>query len=185
MAGYPHTDDAKRSRTMSRIRSKNTSIEVRLRKALWHSGIRYRVNYAKLPGSPDIAITKHKIVVFCDGEFWHGKDWKTKMAKIRSNRDYWLAKIERNIMRDNEANKALLYQGWKIIRFWGADIERDLNGCVEDVKEMIFQNQIETCSKRCDISEAVDYHADRIGGSITNTSNGNEGVGIEETGQVI
>ena len=142
MKKYAHTDDPKRSRTMSRIKSKDTSIEVSLRKALWRSGIRYRVNYAKLPGRPDIAITKHKIVVFCDGDFWHGRNWKTKMAKIQSNREYWLEKIERNIARDNETNKALSYRGWKIIRFWGADIESDLESCVEDVKEMIFQSQL-------------------------------------------
>ena len=142
MMKYPHTDDATRSRTMSRIKSKNTSIEVSLRKALWHSGIRYRVNYAKLPGTPDIAITKHKIAVFCDGEFWHGKDWKSKMAKIQSNREYWLQKINRNIVRDNETNQALSYRGWTIVRFWGADIQNDLKSCVEDVKEAIFQKQI-------------------------------------------
>ena len=74
MAEYPHTDDIKRQHTMRRIKSKNTSIEESLQKALWHSGIRYRKNYKKLPGAPDIAITKYRIAIFCDGEFWHGKD---------------------------------------------------------------------------------------------------------------
>ena len=143
MVKYPHTDDIVRRRTMSRINSKNTSIEIRLRKALWHSGIRYRVNYSKLPGAPDIVITKYKIAIFCDGEFWHGKDWKTKKEKIHSNRDYWLPKIDRNIVRDNEVNKALSYRGWKVVRFWGADVEKNLEKCVEDVKEEIFQGNIE------------------------------------------
>ena len=151
MMYYPHTDDAVRSRTMSRIRSKNTSIEVSLRKALWHSGIRYRVNYKKLPGTPDIAITKHKIAVFCDGEFWHGKDWKTKTANIKSNREYWLSKIERNIVRDNETNKALSFCGWTIIRFWGDEIRNNLNGCVEDVKDALLQTGIDAA----DIREAA------------------------------
>ena len=136
------TDINSRNYTMSRIKSSNTSIEVLLRKALWHSGIRYRVNYSKLPGTPDIAITKHRIAIFCDGEFWHGKDWGAKKDQIHSNRDYWLPKIDRNIVRDNDVNKALSYLGWTVIRFWGADIQKNLNRCVEDVKEEIFKSRI-------------------------------------------
>ena len=139
----PHTDDEIRRRTMSRIKSKNTSIEMTLRKALWHSGVRYRVNYKKLPGTPDIAITKYRIAIFCDGEFWHGKDWRSKKENIRSNRDYWLPKIDRNIIRDNEVNKALSYRGWVVVRFWGADIQKNLMTCIEDVKEEILRRQIE------------------------------------------
>jgi len=142
MAKYPHTDDVKRRHTMSRVKSSNTSIEVLLRKALWHSGIRYRVNYSKLPGTPDIAITKYRIAIFCDGEFWHGKDWKATREKIQSNRDYWLPKIDRNIMRDNEVNRTLSYLGWTVVRFWGVDIQKNLNSCVEDIKEEIFKSQI-------------------------------------------
>jgi len=143
MIKCPHTDDEIRRRTMSRIKSKDTSIEVTLRKALWHSGVRYRVNYKKLPGTPDIAITKYHIAIFCDGEFWHGKDWRAKKENIRSNRDYWLPKIDRNIIRDNEVNKALSYRGWAVVRFWGADIQKNLMNCVQDVKEEIFRRQIE------------------------------------------
>ena len=77
---------------MSRVRSKDSKIEVRLRKALWHKGYRYRKNYNKLPGKPDIAITKHKIAVFCDSEFFHGKDWDEKLhSQIMrgSNAQFW------------------------------------------------------------------------------------------------
>jgi len=123
--------------TMSRIRSKNTTIEVRLRKALWHRGVRYRANYRKVQGSPDIAITKYKIAVFCDGEFWHGKDFESEKMRIHSNRDYWVAKIERNMARDVKTNEALREQGWTVIRFWGKDIAKDVDACVALVLDAI------------------------------------------------
>jgi DNA mismatch endonuclease (patch repair protein) len=143
MGKSPPTDDIKRRRTMSRIRSKDTSIEVSLRKALWRSGIRYRKNYTKLPGAPDIAITKYQIAIFCDGEFWHGKDWGTKKPKIQSNREYWITKIERNMSRGNEANRDLYGEGWTVIRFWGYEIRDHLESCVEVVNDAIFQKKIE------------------------------------------
>lgn len=123
---------------MTRIRSKNTKIEIRLRKALWHLGIRYRVNYSKLPGKPDIAITKYKIAVFCDGEFWHGKDWKEKKEKIHSNRDYWIPKIEKNIVRDGAVDKELKALGWQVLRFWGTDIQKNLDACISDIQDTIL-----------------------------------------------
>ena len=137
MGKYPRTDDLKRKHTMRRIKSKNTSIEVKLQKALWHSGIRYRKNYSKLPGKPDIAITKYKIAIFCDGEFWHGKDWEIKKNKIQSNRDYWIPKIERTMKRDAEANITLSDMGWTVIRLWGNDINKDLEGCIKKINESI------------------------------------------------
>ena len=138
----PTAADAKRSYTMSRIKSKDTSIELALRRALWHSGIRYRKNYKKLPGAPDIAITKHRIAIFCDGEFWHGKDWESTKPKLQNNREYWIKKIERNIGRECEAERALGALGWTVLRFWGADIGKDAAGCVEAIKDAIFQAKI-------------------------------------------
>jgi len=146
MGKSPPTDDIKRSYTMSRIKNKNTSIEITLCKALWGSGIRYRKNYKKLPGAPDIAITKYRIAVFCDGEFWHGKDWETKKLKIQNNREYWIKKIEKNMNRDCETDRALYWRGWTVIRFWGSDITKDLLGCVEVIRETIFQNKMEVHS---------------------------------------
>ena len=128
---------------MKYIRSKDTKIEVMFRKALWHEGIRYRKNYKALPGCPDIAITKHKIAVFCDGEFWHGKDWAKKEPRIKSNREYWIPKIERNIQRDNEIDQQLKSMGWVVVRFWGLDIKKNLPACVDCIKDMIFQVKIE------------------------------------------
>ena len=147
---YPATVDAKRKKTMSRIKSKDTLIEVLLRKALWHDGIRYRKNYTKMPGSPDIVLTKHRIAIFCDGEFWHGNDWERKKLKIASNREYWIRKIERNIDRDNEINQKLFGNGWTVIRFWGNEIRDNVEGCVADIKEVIFQNKLDAfCDYDC------------------------------------
>jgi len=128
---------------MSRIKSKDTKIEVLLRKALWHEGIRYRKNYAALPGTPDIAITKHKIAIFCDGKFWHGKNWSKTASQLKSNREYWIPKIERNIQRDNEVDQELKNMGWVVLRFWGDEIERSLQSCVDSVKDTIFQTYID------------------------------------------
>ena len=146
MGKSPPTDDEKRRYIMSRIKNKNTSIEIDLRKALWGAGIRYRKNYRKIPGAPDIAITKYQIAIFCDGEFWHGKDWETKKSKIKSNREYWIEKIERNMNRDSETDRNLYGMGWIVMRFWGSDIQKNLPGCVEDIEDTIFQSKIDTYS---------------------------------------
>jgi len=148
MQKYPVAESASRSFNMKRIRGKNTSIEEKLRKALWHAGIRYRKNYSKLPGKPDIVILKHRIAIFCDGEFWHGKDWDKKRDRIRNNRDYWINKIERNIKRDNEINRKLCVLGWTVIRFWGSEIKNDINGCVNDIKDEIFNSSLNTHKNR-------------------------------------
>ena len=128
-----------RRKCMSHIRSSNTSIEVLLRKALWHEGIRYRKNLKTLPGKPDIAITKYKIAIFCDGELWHGKNWKSKKNNIKTNRDYWIKKIERNISRDNDIEKQLENMGWIVLRFWGEEIKKNLVNCVNEIKETLYE----------------------------------------------
>jgi len=136
--------------TMSRIRSKATSIEVKLQKALWHRGIRYRKNYGKVPGSPDIAIVKHRIAIFCDGEFWHGKDWDQKKHELKNNRDYWISKIERNMERDERYTRELTESGWQVIRFWGRDILSDIDACVDTVI-----NAIEAAEGRKGYSDTI------------------------------
>ena len=129
-----------RRKNMQHIRSKDTKIEVLLRKALWKRGYRYRKNYKALPGKPDIVLTKFKIVIFCDGEFFHGKDWEVLKPRLENsnNSEFWISKISRNIERDNEINKQLLFLGWTVIRFWGKDIKKDLDGCVKVIEETIF-----------------------------------------------
>jgi DNA mismatch endonuclease (patch repair protein) len=132
-----------------------------LRKALWHQGIRYRKNLKTLPGKPDIAITKYKIAVFCDGEFWHGKNWESGKNKIRENSDYWIAKIEKNISRDNAIERKLANMGWVVLRFWGNDIKKNLNGCVNDIKEAICE--IKNGIGNMDYNEMADLYAAESG----------------------
>ena len=129
-----------RKKNMQHIKSKDTKIEVLLRKELWKRGYRYRKNYSKLPGKPDIVLTKYKIAIFCDSEFFHGKDWEVLKPILEkgNNSDYWLKKISRNRERDDEINKQLLFQGWTVIRFWGKDILKNLDECIKVVEETIF-----------------------------------------------
>ena len=133
-----------RSENMRRIRSKNTKIEIALRKALWHKGYRYRKNYEALPGKPDIVLTKQKIAIFCDSEFFHGKDWEVLKPQLEhgKNGEFWIKKISRNRERDDEVNKQLLFLGWTVIRFWGKDIMKNTDECVKVVEEVIFDNMI-------------------------------------------
>lgn len=133
-----------RQKSMRGNRSKDTSIEVILRKALWHKGYRYRKNFKKLPGSPDIALTRQKVAVFCDSEFWHGKDWEDKKQRLQkgNNPDFWVKKIEKNIQRDRENDQRLNALGWTVIHFWGEEIKKDPAGCVRVVEETIFENLI-------------------------------------------
>lgn len=129
---------------MQHIKAKDTKIEVMLRKALWSKGYRYRKNYKSLPGSPDIALTKYKIAVFCDGEFFHGKDWEVLRPRLEksNNSDFWISKISRNRERDEEVNKKLLFMGWTVIRFWGNDIKKNLDECVQVIEECVFDMKI-------------------------------------------
>ena len=135
----------KSHKTMSRIRGKDTSIEVALRKALWAKGYRYRKNYKKLPGTPDIAITKYKIAVCCDSEFFHGKDWEVLKPRLEKgkNPDYWIPKIQRNMQRDIEKDQALLFEGWTVIHFWGKDIVKHPEECIQVIEEAIFSKTVE------------------------------------------
>lgn len=133
------TDAQKRSFTMSRIKSRDTSIEVKFRKELYRAGVRYRVDYKKAPGKPDIAITRLKIAVFCDGEFWHGYDWERMKGKIKTRREYWIPKIERTMERDRAAREKLEEAGWIVLRFWGKQIEKNLDECVQKVLCAVFE----------------------------------------------
>ena len=135
----------KSHRNMSRIRGKDTSIEIILRKALWNKGYRYHKNDKRLPGRPDIALTKYKIAVFCDSEFFHGKDWEHLRQKIEKgkNPQYWIPKIERNIDRDREKDIALRAAGWKVVHFWGKEILKDVDYCVKVIDELVFETKMD------------------------------------------
>ena len=127
-----------RRRNMQAIKSKDTTIELALRKALWSKGIRHRKNCNTLIGKPDIAITKYMIAVFCDSEYWHGFDCENINQKIKSNREYWIPKIERNMARDKEVSEALEAEGWTVIRFWKRQIRKELDKCVDEVMKIII-----------------------------------------------
>lgn len=137
MMKYQFKTTPERSRIMSKIRGKDTKIEVKLRLALWHLGICYRKNYKKLPGSPDIALTKYRIAVFCDSDFFHGYNWDARKCKIKSNRDYWIHKIEENIQRDREYDNLLAEKGWIVLHFWEHQINKDLHGCIKEILSYI------------------------------------------------
>ncbi|WP_299533828.1 very short patch repair endonuclease [Ulvibacterium sp.] len=122
-----------RSKIMGKIRGKNTKPELAFRKALWAAGYRYRVDYKKLIGKPDIALKKYKTVIFIDGEYWHGHNWEERKPKIKTNREFWIAKIERNMQRDKEVNLELKKSGYTVFRFWESKIKKELDACLEQV----------------------------------------------------
>ena len=122
---------------MKAVKNKDSKIEILLRKALWSKGYRYRKNYTKLEGKPDIVLQKYKVAIFCDSEFWHGYDWEVRKQDIKSNQDFWIKKIEGNIQRDVTVNKILKDQGWKVVRFWGKDIQKNLDACIDKIEKEI------------------------------------------------
>lgn len=134
-----------RKKNMQHIKCKDTKIERILRKALWEKGYRYRKNYEKLPGKPDIVLTKYKIVIFCDGEFFHGKDWELMKQRLKKsyNGEFWINKIAKNRKRDEEINKELIFLGWTVIRFWGDDIKKRTEECIRVIEETIMDIKIE------------------------------------------
>ena len=133
-----------RHKNMKNIKGKDTKIEVLLRKALWNKGYRYRKNYKKLEGKPDIVLTKYKIAIFCDGEFFHGKDWEKLKERLKSgnNGEFWIKKIARNMERDDNINKRLQFEGWTVLRFWGDDIKKNTEDCVKTIEETVFDIKI-------------------------------------------
>jgi DNA mismatch endonuclease (patch repair protein) len=126
-----------RSKIMRAIRSTNTKDEVRLAKALWHLGYRYRKNNRKVFGTPDLTFKKLKIALFVDSEFFHGKDWETQKNRFKSNQEFWQNKIERNMQRDIEVNNYLMEQGWTVIRFWSSEIKNNLEDCIGKIQTEI------------------------------------------------
>jgi DNA mismatch endonuclease, patch repair protein len=122
-----------RRRNMQAVRNKDTKIELALRKALWKRGIRYRKHKRDINGKPDIVFVGKKVAVFCDSEFWHGKDWEIRKLDFKSHQSFWIPKIERNIQRDIEVNRALEAAGWLVLRFWGKDILKNTEGVADRV----------------------------------------------------
>lgn len=134
--------DAATSKRMSNIKLKKGKAELALAKKLWHRGYRYRLNWKGLPGSPDIAVLKHNIAIFVDGEFWHGYDWENKKAKLNRNKEYWTGKIEENIARDKRVDQELYAMDWTPIHFWTKEVEKNIDGCIKAIEELIFDQSL-------------------------------------------
>ena len=134
-----HTPE-QRHKNMQAVKNKNTKIEFLLRKELWSRGLRYQKNSKKVFGNPDIVFIGKKVAVFCDSEFFHGYDWENKQKEIKSNRDFWIPKIERNMQRDKEVNETLEKSGWTVLRFWGNDIKKNLQTCADEIERVVRKN---------------------------------------------
>ncbi|MCW3777729.1 very short patch repair endonuclease [Levilactobacillus namurensis] len=118
------------SKRMAHVHLKGGRAETLLAKTLWHHGIRYHRNDKSLPGSPDIAITKSKIAIFVDGEFWHGQDWPNRKQRLKRNREYWIKKIEENMARDKRDDLQLREAGWLPLHFWEKQVLKNTEYCV-------------------------------------------------------
>ena len=126
-----------RSKNMQAVKCKGTKDEILLANALWHKGYRYRKNDKTIFGKPDLTFKKDKVAIFIDSEFFHGKNWDAEKFKIKSNRDFWWPKIERNIERDTVVNTELENQGWKVLRFWSKEMRKDLSVCIEVIEKSL------------------------------------------------
>lgn len=127
------------SRIMRRIPQKDTQAEVILRRELFRRGLRYRKNVGSLPGRPDIVFTSVSLAVFVDGDFWHGREWrrrghKTLADAFKTNKDFWVRKIEANMCRDKVNTKKLESDGWVVLRFWASEVERDAETVADKVE---------------------------------------------------
>ena len=132
----PKKTEEQISYNMKRVKNKGSEIEILLQKELWSRGMRYRKNVKGITGKPDIAFIGKKIAVFCDSEFWHGYDWENRKKDFKSNTEFWIPKIERNIQRDIEVTNELETQGWIVIRFWGKEIKKNVSGCADEIERI-------------------------------------------------
>ena len=128
------------SRNMRSHKGKDTKPELLLRKELWRRGLRYRKNYKGLYGKPDIVFLKAKIAVFVDGKMWHGYDWEHQKNDFKSNRDYWIPKIEQNIEHDYEVTQELISLDWLVLRFWDFEVKKNLQECADKI-ELAYKNR--------------------------------------------
>lgn len=127
------------TKNMRSNKSKDTKPELMLRKELWERGFRYRKNYKKAIGKPDIAFVGKKIAIFVDGKMWHGYDWKNQKEDFKSHREFWIPKIERNIERDKEVTERLQNDGWTVLRFWDFEIKKHLSDCADKIEQVYIE----------------------------------------------
>ncbi|MBI3469642.1 MAG: very short patch repair endonuclease [Planctomycetes bacterium] len=129
-------------------RKQDSRHEVMLRRELTRLGLRYRKYVAALPGNPDLTFSKARVVVFCDGDFWHGRNWARLRRNLsrRHNAAYWIAKIARNRERDRRISRELTRAGWKVLRIWETDILRDPVGVAYSIQALVRQRLLEVDS---------------------------------------
>lgn len=145
-----------RRRCMQANKGKGTGPELALGRLMWRSGIRYRKHPKDVPGTPDFCIRKYRLAVFVDGEFWHGRNWEQRREKLKKNREFWIAKIERNIRRDREVNRLLRSRGWKVLRFWETEVRREPGLCLSEILGYLSQFT-SMAAPRYIPSDLVDY----------------------------
>lgn len=131
------------SHNMRHVKNRDSQIELALRRELWSRGIHYRKNVNRIFGKPDIAFIGKKVAVFCDSEFWHGYDWDKRKNDLKSNQEFWIPKIERNMQRDNEVTTRLKADGWIVLRFWGNELTKDIVRCADTIEDVLKER---TCS---------------------------------------
>lgn len=125
------------SYNMKRVKNKDSAIEIALRKELWYRGLRYQKNVTSIFGKPDLVFKGKKVAVFCDSEFWHGYNWEKRKNDFKSHQEFWIPKIERNMERDIEVTTELEKQGWKVLRFWGKEIKKNVIGCADIIEKAV------------------------------------------------
>lgn len=127
------------SRVKQHNRGHDTAHEILLRRELWRMGLRYRKNVESMLGKPDLVFPGARVVVFCDGDFWHGRDWNVRREKLSkgTNARYWVAKINSNIERDIRTTQVLEAAGWQVIRIWEGDIKRDTRAAASLISEAV------------------------------------------------
>jgi len=129
--------DPARSYVMSKIRSKNTSLEKTLGRLLKKEGYSFKRNYKKLPGTPDFVFLKVRVALFCDSSFWHGRNFKEKSKRIKTNRAYWLDKIRSNIARDKLVSRKLRSMGWAVLRIWDDAIIKQPESVMRKIQKKV------------------------------------------------
>lgn len=117
----------------------NSRCELVLRQELWHRGLRYRLHVPTLPGRPDIVFPKARLAIFCDGDFWHGRDLERRLSKLSKGHNcaYWVAEVRRNVERDRQQTRMLEDAGWTVLRFWETDTLRRANEIADEISELL------------------------------------------------
>ena len=146
-----HLTKEQRHKNMAANKGKGTKLELVFGKFLWNAGIRYRKNDKSVFGKPDFVIRGSKIAIFCDGEFWHGRNWNIRKNDHKSNCEFWHSKIERNIERDKEVNEELHKQGWKVFRFWETEITGSPDVCLNAI--LNYMNRKSTVNDKIAITK--------------------------------